>query len=100
MIFVIYTALSLACSLILCIFSFWIGRCARRIPIIDRDLPWTMSREQIVRRSADSQATCIPPTESPRWPETRLAMNMVNDISKPIIAGNRVGSAQDQLTYA
>jgi hypothetical protein len=31
---------------LLFLLGFMIGRCARRIPIIDNNLPWTMSRDQ------------------------------------------------------
>jgi hypothetical protein len=36
-------------------FSFWIGRCARRLPIIDDKMPWTMSRAQLVKCPADAK---------------------------------------------
>jgi hypothetical protein len=45
-IILISTILWLAYSFFLCLFSFWAGRCARKLPIIDDKLPWTMSRDQ------------------------------------------------------
>jgi hypothetical protein len=60
MIFVVI-ALFLACSLILSIFAFWIGRCARKLPIVDNNLPWTMSRDQARRCTADCKRTSRSP---------------------------------------
>jgi len=37
----------LSCSFILCLVSFILGRCARRLPVIDDGLPWVMSRSMI-----------------------------------------------------
>jgi len=57
-------ALFLICSLALSVFSFWIGRCARKIPIIDNNLPWTMSRARALRCSASCKrmsASCLTP---------------------------------------
>jgi hypothetical protein len=62
----------LACSFVLCPFSFWLGRCARRLPIIDDNLPWTMSREQAARCTGDCVATHMQPPEPPAWPDRRL----------------------------
>jgi hypothetical protein len=44
--------ISLASSFTVFIFGFWIGRCARRLPIIDDNLPWTMYRERASRCSS------------------------------------------------
>ena len=44
--FMIYAALSLTFVLVLCVLSFWIGRCGRRIPIIDEGLPWTLRLDE------------------------------------------------------
>jgi hypothetical protein len=41
---VIYVLIGLACSSILCLVSFLIGRCARLMPVIDNRLPWIMIR--------------------------------------------------------
>ena len=54
MIVIIYVFLWLACTSTLCLFSFWIGRCARRVPIIDDNLPWTM--EPLTKPPAVSQS--------------------------------------------
>ena len=32
------------CSLAMCLLGFLMGRCARKLPIIDNNLPWTMRR--------------------------------------------------------
>ena len=34
------------------LFGFWIGRCARKLPIIDDKLPWTVHRDQIATDTA------------------------------------------------
>ena len=44
---VIYTALWSACSFILCIFGFFVGRCARKIPILDNNLPRALHRGEL-----------------------------------------------------
>jgi len=74
---------SAAISSGLFMFGFWIGRCARKLPIIDDNLPWTMHREQAPRCFGDCHhnwrdvhrrpviaATDIPPspTNDQRWP--------------------------------
>ena len=41
---VIYVLIGLACSSILCLLSFLVGRCARHLPIIDNRLPRIMIR--------------------------------------------------------
>jgi hypothetical protein len=33
--------------LVMGLLGFWIGRCARKLPFIDNNLPWTLSRNQI-----------------------------------------------------
>jgi hypothetical protein len=45
--------------------GFWIGRCARRLPIIDDNLPWTLHRNQIP--AADTN-TAKPESGTSRWP--------------------------------
>jgi hypothetical protein len=47
---------ALGIPLILFAFGFWVGRCGRRIPVIDDNLPWTMSRDQALRCSDTCQA--------------------------------------------
>jgi hypothetical protein len=47
MLTVIYVFLLPICSCILCVFGFFVGRCARKLPIIDNGLPWAISRGQI-----------------------------------------------------
>lgn len=46
MVLLISIFLWLICSFFLCLFSFFVGRCARKLPIIDDGLPWAMSRSQ------------------------------------------------------
>jgi hypothetical protein len=41
-----YALLLIACSSALGIFGFLIGRCARKLPMIDNHLPWTMHMGQ------------------------------------------------------
>lgn len=62
----------LACSLVPCLFSFWLGRCARRLPIIDDNLPWTMSRDQAPRCHGDCGVAQTQPPSPPNWPDRRL----------------------------
>jgi hypothetical protein len=40
----IYTVLLLTCSVALCLFGFFVGRCARKIPILDEHLPRALHR--------------------------------------------------------
>lgn len=46
MVFVIYAAVLLAASFAVGIFGFFVGRCSRRLPIIDDNMPWAMHRGQ------------------------------------------------------
>jgi len=59
-------------SAIMGLLGFWAGRCARKLPIIDDNLPWTLSRYQV------SESTEEPPKAGPspvRWPEGVLRRN-------------------------
>jgi|GEM_PF-1224622 len=47
MVTAIYMVLLLACSFTLCVFGFFVGRCARKLPILDDNLPWAVHRSQI-----------------------------------------------------
>ena len=52
---IIYCMLLLPiCSVVMGLFGFWIGRCARRLPIIDDKLPWTVHRNQIAITAAST----------------------------------------------
>lgn len=62
----IYTILLLVCSFTLCIFGFFVGRCARKLPIIDNNLPWTLHRSQIPAENCETKEK--PLTEPPSWP--------------------------------
>jgi hypothetical protein len=62
---IIYVMLGLNCAFIMCLFSFWLGRCARRLPVIDDNLPWTISRDK-ARRCPACPAACGRPLDPPR----------------------------------
>ncbi len=53
--------ISTASEFAIFIFGFWIGRCARKLPLVDDNLPWTIHREQAPRCSG----TCKPNRSSP-----------------------------------
>jgi hypothetical protein len=54
-----------ACSSFMGVFGFWIGRCARKLPIIDDNLPWTLNRSQIQAATEDPAKSDSGPS---RWP--------------------------------
>jgi hypothetical protein len=58
----------LACSFGLALFGFFVGRCARKLPIIDDRLPWALSRDQTMHANEDQQRACEHPSGKPRWP--------------------------------
>ena len=63
---IIYCMLLLpACSVVMGLLGFWIGRCARRLPIIDDKLPWTLHRNQIPAADANPVK---PTSPTSRWP--------------------------------
>lgn len=53
------------CSVVMGLLGFWIGRCARRLPIIDDKLPWTLHRNQIPTAAAN---TAKPRPGTSQWP--------------------------------
>jgi hypothetical protein len=59
MVVLISIFLWLTYSSVLCLFSFFVGRCARKLPIIDDGLPWTMSRREFARVAENN------PSQSP-----------------------------------
>ena len=61
---IIYIILWLPCSLALFLFGFFVGRCARKFPIIDNGLPWTLSRNQILHACQ----ACEHVPGKPTWP--------------------------------
>jgi hypothetical protein len=67
-----YTILWLACSFGLCLFGFFVGRCAKKLPIIDSNLPWTLSRDQAMRTYEKNQQMCECMARKPSWPENPL----------------------------
>jgi hypothetical protein len=68
----IYTILWLACSVGLCLFGFFVGRCARKLPIIDSKLPWTLSRDQVMRSYGKETSACEHMLDKPSWPENPI----------------------------
>ena len=42
MLIVTYVIIWLVSSVILCLFGLFVGRCARKLPVIDDKLPWTI----------------------------------------------------------
>jgi hypothetical protein len=50
-------------SCILCVFGFFVGRCARKLPVIDNGLPWAISRSQIPPWR-DSAGEALPPGQT------------------------------------
>ncbi len=56
----IYLFLLPTCSLTMGLFGFLVGRCARKLPIIDNNLPWTMHRSQIPLTLEDGRHPPIP----------------------------------------
>lgn len=48
----IYAALLLICSFIVGLFGFFVGRCARKIPVLDDNLPRALHRGQLPPKDA------------------------------------------------
>jgi hypothetical protein len=69
---VIFTIVWLAVAIFLCLFGFFLGRCARKLPIIDNRLPWTLSRDQVSRAEQQSQQMCDNRPDKPHWPDSPL----------------------------
>jgi hypothetical protein len=64
MVVIVCAILWLTSSFLIFLVSFWTGRCARKLPIIDDHLPWTISRDQ----GPHCPAQDSPPPEPPQWP--------------------------------
>ena len=47
----IYSILLVTCSFTLCIFGFFVGRCARKIPVLDNNLPRALHRGETPSQS-------------------------------------------------
>jgi hypothetical protein len=62
----IFALLLIACSSIIGLFGFFVGRCARKLPIIDDRMPWTMHRGQIPPTIENSRAAAV----QPHWPDS------------------------------
>jgi hypothetical protein len=62
MVILIYVFLLLFCSAIMGLLGFWVGRCARKKPISDNNLPWTLYRNQIPSPTQipNESGTCPP----------------------------------------
>jgi hypothetical protein len=61
----VFTVLWLVCCApVMGVLGFWVGRCARRTPIIDNSLPWAMRHFQLPQPTRDNSAH-NPATESP-----------------------------------
>jgi hypothetical protein len=71
MIIIVGIALWLTSSFLICLLSFWTGRCARRLPVIDDHMPWTMSRDQAPRCPADCNAQHPAPSDATPWGHNR-----------------------------
>ena len=52
MIIAFYVALLPICSIVLCVFGFFVGRCSRKIPILDDNLPQALYRGQLPRQGS------------------------------------------------
>ena len=64
-----YAFVFVASSVTMGLLGFWIGRCARKLPIIDDNLPWTLHRGQMPA-AADELAK--EDSGSARWPQDTL----------------------------
>ena len=56
MLTLIYGFALVASSFTLGLFGFFVGRCARRMPIIDEKLPWTVHRGQALAAQSKRRA--------------------------------------------
>jgi len=61
-----YALITLASSLAVGLLGFLVGRCGRRLPIIDNNLPWTMHRGQVPPMADGNR---LPPGPA-RWPQS------------------------------
>jgi len=68
---VYYVLVLLACSVIMGLFGFWVGRCTRKLPIIDDNLPWTLHRGQAPVATQEPEKQDSPAL---RWPHSTLRM--------------------------
>lgn len=68
MFIVTYTALWLLASLGLFLFGFLAGRFARKLPVIDDALPWTLHWGEILPVCARTEATRAEIPGIPPWP--------------------------------
>jgi hypothetical protein len=80
MVIAIYTVLLLTCSFTLCVFGFFVGRCARKLPILDDKLPWTVHRGQIPTGECCGRPR--PNAELPAVPGTRHGVRQLTSDTK------------------
>ncbi len=70
MFMVIYTILWLLSALALLLFGFLAGRFARKLPVIDDALPWTLRWGEILPVSAHAEEEPSHLVGPPTWPRT------------------------------
>jgi hypothetical protein len=68
MFIVIYTFLWSIASLGLFVFGFLTGRCARKLPLLDENLPWTLHGGEMLPDGKRRSATWENIPEGPSWP--------------------------------
>jgi len=76
MFIVIYTLIWLAVLVVTNLFSFAVGRCARKLPVIDYGLPWVMHRSAAPpcdHSTAPLGSVASTATEDDRWTGRRPA---------------------------
>ncbi len=56
MFIVIYTLIWLVSSVVMCLLSFFVGRCARKLSVIDDGLPWVLHRGQVPNPATSNPA--------------------------------------------
>lgn len=68
MFMMLYTALWLLSALALLVFGFLAGRFARKLPVIDDALPWTLHRGEILPSRAHTEESSAHFSGAPTWP--------------------------------
>ena len=63
---VIYTLTGLAVLVVTNLFSFAVGRCARKLPVIDDGLPWVMHRSAVPPPDHGARPGGCAPSSAPR----------------------------------
>lgn len=70
MFMLLYTALWLLSALALLVFGFLAGRFARKLPVIDDALPWTLHWGEIPPPSVHADESSAHFPGAPTWPRT------------------------------